>query len=171
VTNDVADGLRAPVSEAEQLKVNYGLATNLANRCNEKVQISGVAGRSPREIYRRHLSEIIEPRIEEIFAIAQRELLRSGMVDNLGSGVVLVGGTSLLEGAQELAERIFNLPVRRGLPINVQMPEELMKPMYTTAAGLLLNAADWYGNARGVAQYGSWGWLRARVTDWVRDFF
>ena len=103
--------------------------------------------------------------------MAQRELLRSGVGDSLGAGVVLVGGTSLLEGAQELAERIFNLPVRRGLPINAQMSEELMKPMYTTAAGLLLNAAGWHGNANGVARYGRWGWLRARVTDWVRDFF
>jgi cell division protein FtsA len=171
VTNDIADGLRAPVSEAERLKVNYGLATNLTNRGNEMVQMSGVGGRSPRGILRQHLSEIIEPRMEEIFAIAQRELLRSGVGDSLGSGVVLVGGTSLLEGAQELAERIFNLPVRRGLPINVQMPEELMKPMYTAAAGLLLNAAGWHGNANGVARYGRWGWLRARVTDWVRDFF
>ena len=114
---------------------------NLADRCNDMVQIPGIAGRSPREILRQHLSEIIEPRIEGIFAIAQRELLRSGMVDNLGSGVVLVGGPALLEGAQELAERIFNLPVRCGLPINVQMPEELMKPMYTTAAGLLLKTS------------------------------
>ena len=171
VTNDVADGLRAPMSEAERLKVNYGLATNPANRCNETVQIPGVARRSPRGILRQHLSEIIKPRMEEVFIIAQRELVRSGMGDNLGSGVVLVGGTSLLEGAQELAERIFDLPVRCGLPINVQMPEELMKPMYTTAAGLLLNAAGWYGNAPRVTQYGSWGWLCARVTDWVRDFF
>ncbi len=171
VTNDIADGLRAPVSEAERLKVNYGLATNLTNRCNEMVQMPGVGGRSPRGILRQHLSGIIEPRMEEIFAMAQRELLRSGVGDSLGSGVVLVGGTSLLEGAQELAERIFNLPVRRGLPINAQMSEELMKPMYTTAAGLLLNAAGWHGNANGVARYGRWGWLRACVTDWVRDFF
>jgi len=171
VTNDIADGLRAPVSEAERLKVNYGLATNLTNRCNEMVQMPGVGGRSPRGILRQHLSGIIEPRMEEIFAMAQRELLRSGVGDSLGSGVVLVGGTSLLEGAQELAERFFNLPVRRGLPINAQMPEELMKPMYTTAAGLLLNAAGWHGNANGVARYGRWGWLRACVTDWVRDFF
>src|SRR5216684_7684344 len=170
VTNDIADGLRAPVSEAERLKVNYGLATNLTNRCNEMVQMPGVGGRSPRGILRQHLSGIIEPRMEEIFAMAQRELLRSGVGDSLGSGVVLVGGTSLLEGAQELAERIFNIPVRRGLPINAQMSEELMKPMYTTAAGLLLNAAGWHGNANGVARYGRWGWLRARVTDWVRDF-
>jgi cell division protein FtsA len=118
------------------------------------------------------LGEIIEARMEEIFAMAQRELLRSGVADSLGSGVVLAGGTSLLEGTQELAERIFNLPVRRGLPINLKgMPEELMKPMYTTAAGLLLHAADGRGHGNRLARYGRWGRLRSRVTDWVRDFF
>jgi len=172
LTSDIADGLRAPMSEAERLKVNHGLATNLTIRRNEMVQMPGVGGRGPREVPRQHLSEIIEPRMEEIFAMAQRELLRSGVGDSLGAGVVLVGGTSLLEGAQELAERIFNLPVRRGLPINAShMPEELMKPMYTAAAGLLLNAAGWHGNANGVAGYGRWGWLRSCVTEWIRDFF
>src|SRR5216684_1897993 len=171
-TSDIADGLRAPMSEAERLKVSHGLATNLTIRRNEMVQMPGVGGRGPREVPRQHLSEIIEPRMEEIFAMAQRELLRSGVGDSLGAGVVLVGGTSLLEGAQELAERIFNLPVRRGLPINAShMPEELMKPMYTAAAGLLLNAAGWHGNAKGVAGYGRWGWLRSCVTEWIRDFF
>src|SRR5208282_5318250 len=97
----------------------------------------------PRVIARRMLGEIVEPRMEEIFAMVQRELLRSGVADGLASGVVLVGGTSLLEGTQELAERIFGVPVRRGLPINVKgLPEELMKPAYTTAAGLLLHAAN-----------------------------
>jgi len=172
LTSDIADGLRAPMSEAERLKVNHGLATNLTIRRNEMVQMPGVGGRGPREVPRQHLSEIIEPRMEEIFAMAQRELLRSGVGDSLGAGVVLVGGTSLLEGAQELAERMFNLPVRRGLPINAShMPEELMKPMYTAAAGLLLNAAGWHGNANGVAGYGRWGWLRSCVTEWIRDFF
>jgi cell division protein FtsA len=172
LTGDVAAGLRTPMSEAERLKVNFGVATNLIVGRDELVQVPGVGGREPRVIARRLLGEIIEPRMEEIFAMAQRELLRSGVADSLGSGVVLVGGTSLLEGAQELAERIFNLPVRRGLPINLKgMPEELMKPMYTTAAGLLLHAAGGRGNGNGLARYGRWGWLRSRVTDWVRDFF
>ena len=172
ITGDVAAGLRTPLSDAERLKVSYGAATNLVVGHDETVLVPGVGGREPREIARRLLGEIIEPRMEEIFAMAQRELLRSGVADCLGSGVVLVGGTSLLEGTQELAERIFNLPVRRGLPINLKgMPEELMKPMYTTAAGLLLHAAAGRGMGNGLARYGRWGWLRSRVTDWVRDFF
>jgi cell division protein FtsA len=172
LTGDVAAGLRTPISEAERLKLSCGVATNQVVGNGETVQVPGVGGREPRVIARRLLGEIIEPRMEEIFALAQRELYRSGVADSLASGVVLVGGTSLLEGAQELAERIFNLPVRRGLPINLAgMPEELMKPMYTTAAGLLLHAGAGRGHSNGIARYGRLGWFRSRVTDWVREFF
>jgi cell division protein FtsA len=118
------------------------------------------------------LGEIIEPRMEEIFSMVQRELLRSGVADNLASGLVLVGGSSLLEGTQELAERIFGLPVRRGLPVNLRgMPEELMKPMFTTAAGLILYGRTARGIGNGIGRHGRLSWLRTRVTDWVRDFF
>jgi len=172
LTSDVAAGLRTPLSDAEHLKISHGVATNLVVGREEMVQVPGVGGREPRVIARKLLGEIIEPRMEEIFAMAQRELMRSGANDSLASGVVLVGGTSLLEGTQELAERIFNLPVRRGLPINLKgMPEELMKPMYTTAAGLMLHAGNGRGHQNGLARNGRWGWIRTRVTDWVRDFF
>ena len=173
LTGDVAAGLRTPLSDAERLKISHGVATNLVVGRDEMVQVPGVGGREPRVIARKILGEILEPRMEEIFSMAQRELMRSGVADSLASGVVLVGGTSLLEGTQELAERIFNLPVRRGLPINLKgMPEELMKPMYTTAAGLMLHAAgNGRGHRNGLARYGRWGWFRTRVTDWMRDFF
>jgi cell division protein FtsA len=173
LTGDVAAGLRTPMSEAERLKVSYGVATNLIVGRDEMVQVPGVGGRAPRVIARRLLGEIIEPRMEEIFAMAQRELLRSGVAESLASGVVLVGGSSLLEGTQELAERIFNLPVRRGLPINLKgMPEELMKPMYTTGAGLLLHAAGARAGVNGITRNGRrWGRIRSRVTDWMREFF
>jgi cell division protein FtsA len=86
--------------------------------------------------------------------------------------VVLVGGTSLLEGTQELAERIFGVPVRRGLPINLKgLPEELMKPMFTTAAGLLLYQSAAHGVGNGMGRSGRMGRLRSRLSDWVRDFF
>lgn len=172
ITNDVAAGLRTPAADAERLKIDYGVATSLVVRRDETVQVPGVGGREPRVIARRILAEIIEPRMEEIFSMAQRELMRSGVADSLASGLVLVGGTSLLEGTQELAERIFNLPVRRGLPVNLKgMPEELMKPMYTTAAGLLLYLAQSRGVGNGSARLRRLGRLRSRLTDWVRDFF
>jgi cell division protein FtsA len=172
ITSDVAAGLRTPLTDAERLKMSHGAATNLIVGREETVQVPGVGGREPRVIPRRLLGEIIEPRMEEIFSLAQRELYRSGASESLASGVVLVGGTSLLEGTQELAERIFGLPVRRGLPINLKgMPEELMKPMYTTAAGLLMRATDDRGHHNGFARNGRWGRLRTRVSDWMRDFF
>jgi cell division protein FtsA len=173
LTSDVAAGLRTPISEAERLKINYGVATNLVVGRDQTVKVPGVGGREPRVIARGMLGEIIEPRMEEIFTMAQREVMRSGVADSLASGLVLVGGTSLLEGTQELAERIFGLPVRRGLPINLKgMPEELMKPAYTTAAGLLLQAAGARGAVNGtVMRGGRLGRLRSLVSDWMRDFF
>src|SRR5271166_6526730 len=172
LTNDVAAGLRTPAADAEKLKIDFGVATSLVVRRDETVQVPGVGGREPRIIARRILAEIIEPRMEEIFAMAQRELMRSGVADSLASGLVLVGGTSLLEGTQELAERVFNLPVRRGLPTNLKgMPEELMKPMYTTSAGLLLYQAGAHGLGNGSARPRKIGRLRSRLSDWVRDFF
>jgi cell division protein FtsA len=172
LTSDVAAGLRTPISDAERLKINFGVATNLIVRRDEMVQVPGVGGREPRVIARRILGEIIEPRMEEIFSMVQRELMRSGVADSLASGVVLVGGTSLLEGTQELAERVFGLPVRRGLPINLKgMPEELMKPMYTTVAGLMLYQGGGRGVSNGMARFGRIGRLRTRLSDWVRDFF
>ncbi len=172
LTSDIAAGIRTPIADAERLKIAFGAATNQVVRREEMVQVPGVGGREPKTIPRRLLADIIEPRMEEIFAMAQREMMRSGVVDSLASGIVLVGGSSLLEGTQELAERIFGVPVRRGLPINLKgMPEELMKPMYTTAAGLLLYQGASRG-ANGVGmRFGRWGRLRTRLSDWVRDFF
>src|SRR5580692_2328099 len=172
LTSDIAAGLRTPISDAERLKITFGVATNQVVRRDETVQVPGVGGREPRVIARRLLGEIIEPRMEEIFTMVQRELLRSGVSDGLASGIVLVGGTSLLEGTQELAERIFGVPVRRGLPINLKgLPEELMKPMFTTAAGLLMHQSAAGGVGNGVGKAGRLGRLRSRLSDWVRDFF
>jgi cell division protein FtsA len=171
LTSDIAAGIRTPVTEAEKLKIAWGAATGQVVRRDEMVQVPGVGGREPKAIARKLLADIIEPRMEEIFAMAQREIMRSGVADSLASGVVLVGGTSLLEGTQELAERIFGVPVRRGLPINLKgMPEELMKPMYTTAAGLILHQSS-RGAVHNGARFGRFGRLRSRLSDWVRDFF
>src|ERR1700730_16720036 len=173
LTSDVAAGLRTPLNEAERLKLNYGVATNSVVGRDQTVQVPGVGGRQPPTIRRGILGEIIEPRMEEIFTMAQREVMRSGVADSLASGLVLVGGSSLLEGTQELAERIFGLPVRRGLPINLKgMPEELMKPAYTTAAGLLLHAAGGTrATTNGMVRGGRLERLRSLVSDWMRDFF
>ena len=172
LTGDVAAGLRTPLADAEQLKITYGVATNLVVGRDEMVRVPGVGGREPRIIARRLLGEIIEPRMEEIFALVQRELIRSGAADSLASGLVLVGGSSLLEGTQELAERVFDVPVRRGLPLNLpSMPEPLMKPMFATAAGLVLYARNGDGAGNGKDRRRRWGKIRSRVTEWMKEFF
>jgi len=170
LTSDLAAGLRTALVDAEKLKTSFGVATNQVVGFDEMVRVPGVGGREPRTLARRLLGEILEPRMEEIFVMVQRELIRSGVAEALASGVVLVGGSSLLEGTQELAERVFDLPVRRGLPVNLKgMPEELMKPMFATAAGLLLVGRG-TGTSAGVRAR-RWGKLRSRVSGWVRDFF
>ena len=137
------------------------------------VQVPGVGGREPRIIARRMLGEIIEPRMEEIFAMAQRELIRSGVADSLASGLVLVGGTSLLEGTQELAERVFNLPVRRGLPIESQRnagrtdEADVHHRRGPAAVPGRHRAAIGFGSARSRKV----GRLRARVTRLGQRFF
>jgi cell division protein FtsA len=172
LTGDLAAGLRTPIAEAERLKIAYGVATNLVVKSDEIVKVPGIGGREPRSIARRLLGEILEPRMEEIFALVQRHLIRSGAADKLASGVVLAGGSSLLEGAQELAERAFNTTVRRGLPVNLKgMPEELMKPTYATAAGLILYDDAEIGAGNGISRGRRWDKIRSRVSEWVRDFF
>ncbi|MBF6567742.1 MAG: cell division protein FtsA [Candidatus Binataceae bacterium] len=176
LTNDVAAGLRTPVTDAEKIKKEHGVATNLVVGRDDMVKVPGVGGRPQRMIQRRILGEIMGPRMEEIFALVQRELARSEVADNLASGVVLVGGSALLEGTQELAERIFNMPVRRGLPNEKRltgMPEDLIKPMYTTAAGLVMYGAGsasgaGLGSLRNVRLLGRW---RNVVSEWMREFF
>jgi cell division protein FtsA len=172
LTADLAAGLRTPTAEAERLKIAYGVATNHVVKSDEVVQVPGVGGREPRAIPRRLLGEILGPRMEEIFALVQRHLIRSGVTDSLASGLVLVGGSSLLQGTQELAERVFNVPIRHGLPVNLKgMPEELMKPMYATAAGLVLHSNAENAGANGADRRRRWEKMRSRVSGWVRDFF
>ena len=171
VSADVATGLRTPLAEAEQLKIAYGASTIRVVGQDESVRVAGVGGREPRPIARRLLAEIIGPRMEEILTLVRRELERSGVFQNLVSGVVLVGGTSLLEGTQELADQVFNLPIRRGLPANLAgMPEDLMKPMYATAAGLVLHGAQ-AAPVAGFGKPGRLGRLRTLMGEWVREFF
>ncbi|MBN1282998.1 MAG: cell division protein FtsA [Proteobacteria bacterium] len=137
LTNDVAVGLRTPQHEAEKIKQRYGCCVAGMIHKDETIEVPSVGGRSPRVLSRQILAEILEPRMEEIFTLAHQEIARSGYEDMLAAGVVLTGGTSSLEGAGELAEQIFNLPVRKGLPKRIGGLVDVVKnPMYSTAVGL-----------------------------------
>ncbi|MGE5247554.1 MAG: cell division protein FtsA [Verrucomicrobiota bacterium] len=142
ITSDVAIGLKLPYADAEALKIASGCAMIQKVRRDDLVELPGVGGRQPRPLRRQHLSEIIEPRAEEIFALMRKEILRSGFEDNLGAGIVLTGGGALLDGLTDLGEREFKLPVRRGSPIGVGgLVEVVNSPACATAVGLVLYGA------------------------------
>jgi cell division protein FtsA len=142
ITADVAVGLRIPAADAESLKIASGCAAIQKVRRDELVELPGVGGRQPRPIRRQYLSEIIEPRAEEIFTLLRKEILRSGFEEMLGAGIVLTGGGSRLDGLPELGERVFHLPVRRGVPIGVGGRLELVNSgSFATGVGLTLYGA------------------------------
>jgi cell division protein FtsA len=112
--------------------------TSLVKR-DEMVEVPSVGGRPPRVLSRQILAEIIQPRVEEIYQLAAREIVKSGYEDVLASGVVVTGGTTILEGVTELAEQTFNLPVRRGYPMGIGgLVDVVNSPMYATGVGLVL---------------------------------
>src|SRR2546430_5729057 len=142
VSNDVAVGLRTPMADAEALKKRYGCGLTALVPAEETVDVPSVGGRKPRQLSRQVLSEIIQPRVEEIFTLIARELGRAGFQDAATAGVVVTGGTSLMEGVPELAEAVFDQPVRRGVPFGVsRLAEIVQSPIYATPVGLALPRA------------------------------
>jgi cell division protein FtsA len=139
VTNDIAIALRTPTRNAEDIKIKFGCALQEMVDPNEMIDIPTMGDRAGRSIPRRALVEVIEARYEELFTLAYQELKRSGLEGFAAAGIVLTGGASKIEGAQELAERIFNMPVRIGRPYNVTgMPDIINNPIYATGVGLLM---------------------------------
>jgi cell division protein FtsA len=137
LTNDIAIGLRTPHPEAESLKRKYGCALASMTRPEEKIEVPSVGGRRPRVLTRQTLCEIVQPRLEELFMLVDREVRRAGYTGRVNSGVVVTGGASIMEGVPELAEQIFDMPVRRGVPRGVGgLTDVISSPMYATGVGL-----------------------------------
>lgn len=143
LTNDVATGLRTPMAEAERIKIKYGCsATNMVDE-DETIEVPSVGGRRPRVLPRRVLCDIIEPRVEEIFQACRHVIVETGYADMLASGVVITGGTTLLDGMPEHAEAIFRLPVRRGTPSGVGgLIDVVRSPSFATGVGLVKYGAQ-----------------------------
>jgi len=142
LTNDIAIGLRCPHPEAEKIKKRYGncIAKNI--QADETIEVPGVSGREARKLPRQILGEILEPRMEEIFSLVNREIYRAGMENMVPSGMVLTGGTALLEGVTEIAESVFSLPTRIGTPQGLRgLADVVNNPMYATGVGLVLYGA------------------------------
>lgn len=140
ITNDIAVGLRTPFEEAERIKKRFGVASARYLGSDDVITVPSVGGRRPREISRKILCEIIEPRVDEVLTLARQELLKAGLDGRIPSGVVLTGGCSALQGIADLAEEIFESPVRSGIPTRVGGLQDVVRsPMYATGVGLVLH--------------------------------
>jgi len=173
-TNDLAVGLRTPLSEAEKIKQRHGCALTDMILHSETIEVPSVGGRASRVLSRQAVGEIIEPRAEEIFTLVKRELAETGFQEGLTSGVVLTGGSSIMEGMPELAERVFRMPARRGVPIHIGgLVDVVNSPMYATSVGLVLcGIKEEHTNGTRQRREGRrWQQMRGRLVEWVRDFF
>ncbi|MDJ0829387.1 MAG: cell division protein FtsA [Desulfobacterales bacterium] len=142
LTNDIAVGLRAPIAEAEKIKTKYGTCLSSRVSGDETIEVPGMGGRDPRKLPRQILGEILEPRMEEIFALIKREVYRASMENVIASGIVVTGGSSLLDGVTEIAESVFKLPSRLGKPRGISgLVDVVNNPMYATGVGLVIYGA------------------------------
>lgn len=138
----MAVGLRTPMGEAEAIKKRYGCAVASLISKDESVEVPSVGGRSPRRVKRQILGEILEPRVEELLTLIRAEIESSGFMEQVASGVILTGGSAMLEGLLDMAEQLFNCPARLGYPQNVGgLSDVVNNPMYATAVGLVVYGA------------------------------
>jgi cell division protein FtsA len=139
VTNDIAVSLRTPTHYAEEIKMKFACALSQLANADETIEVPSVGDRPPRRLARQTLAEVVEPRYEELFALIREELRRSGFEEVIAAGVVLTGGSAKMEGAVELAEEVFHMPVRLGNPQHVTgLVEVVRNPIHATGVGLLL---------------------------------
>ncbi len=173
LTNDIAVGLRTPMGEAEKIKQSYGCCLTSMVGKDETIEVPSVGGRESRILSRQLLAEILEPRVEEIFSLVNREISKSGYGDLIASGVVITGGSAILPGMPELAEQVFNLPVRRGNPLDIGgLTDVVNSPIYATGVGLVK-----YGSMNAQAQNFKIGEknvferVSQRMKEWFSEFF
>ena len=147
VTNDIAMALRTPTQHAEDIKIRYACALAQLAGAEERIKVPSVGDRPPRDLSRQALAEVVEPRYDELFTLVQAEIRRSGLEDLIPAGIVLTGGTSRMEGAVELAEEIFHMPVRVGYPQSISGLKDILRnPIYSTGVGLLHYGAENFDN-------------------------
>jgi len=176
LTNDIAVGLRTPMAEAEKIKQKYGCCLASIVGKDETIEVPSVGGRKPRILSRQLLAEILEPRVEEIFTLVNREIVKSGFEDVIASGVVITGGSTILEGMPELAEQVFNLPVRRGSPQNIGgLVDVVNSPVYATGVGLVIYGSRHMENVThfptAQSDDGLFRKVSRRMKEWFGEFF
>jgi cell division protein FtsA len=173
VTNDISIGLRTPVIAAEEIKRKWGIARSDLVQPDEIIEVPNVGGRNPSRMPRQILAEIIQPRMEEIFFLVKEELDKKEFKNLIAGGIVLTGGSALLEGADKLAEDVFEMPVRIGIPSGISgLVEEVSSPEYSTGVGLVLyglNALpESYMENRGAGLFTN---IKKRMSNWLGEFF
>lgn len=173
LTNDIAVGLRTPTAEAEKIKQAYGCCLTSMVGKDETIEVPSVGGRENRVLSRQLLAEILEPRVEEIFTLVNREIVKSGFEDLIASGVVITGGTCILPGMPELAEQIFNLPVRRGVPKGIGgLTDVVNSPIYATGVGLVkYGSRHMQATNFTIGQENLFDKVVRRMKEWFGEFF
>jgi len=143
ITNDIAMALRTPTKDAEDIKMAHGCALRQLASVNDVIEVPGVGDREPRQMSRQTLAEVIEPRVEELYSLIQRELRASGFEELLSSGIVLTGGSASMQGMVELGEEVFHMPVRLGVPAySGGLAEVVRNPRFSTGVGLLVSGLE-----------------------------
>lgn len=176
VTNDIAMALRTPTKDAEELKRMYGVALRQLATSDTVIDVPSVGGdRGSRQLSQQILAEVIEPRVEELYTLIQAELRRSGFEETLTSGIVLTGGCAALKGMAELAEEVFHMPVRVGLPANPifsSLPDAVNNPRYSTAIGLLLYGfQQMHREQQGKSQVSGFHGVWDKMRGWLSNNF
>jgi cell division protein FtsA len=173
LTNDIAVGLRTPMAEAEKIKKQYGCCMTSMVGKDETIEVPSVGGREPRVLSRQLLAEILEPRVEEVFTLVNREIIRSGYEELIASGVVITGGTTILPGMPEMAEQIFNLPVRRGVPQGIGgLTDVVNSPIYATGVGLVkYGSRNLKAHKFMIGQENLFDKVVRRMRAWFSEFF
>lgn len=175
VTDDIAIGLRTPVDKAEEIKIGKGCALQSMVEKDEFIEVESAGGRPSRQISRSVLCSVVEPRMEEIFSLACREIKKSDYAGFMTTGVVITGGASLMEGSVELAEQVFDLPVKLGVPQGVNgMMDEIKNPVYSTGIGLIHYAKKHQLNEEGFRDINDsnvFDKIWERMKRWFGEFF
>ncbi len=175
VTNEIAVALRTPTQHAEEIKVKYACALTQLATSDDTIEVPSIGDRPSRRLSRQTLAEVVEPRYEELLTLVQAELRRSGFEDLVAGGVVLTGGSSKMEGLIELAEEVFHMPVRLGIPQYVTgLVDVVRNPIYATGVGLLLFGATNRGGGRASHELSGDGGMKAvwgRMRSWFQGNF
>lgn len=173
VTNDISIGLRTPIVAAEEIKKKWGVSHSGLVKPDDVIEVPNVGGRNPSRMPRQILAEVIQPRMEEIFFLVKSDLEKKDYKDLLAGGIVLTGGASLLEGTEKIAEDVFEMPVRIGMPSGVNgLVEEISSPEFATGVGLvhygLTSRPENFMENRGAGLFTN---IKKRMANWLGEFF